>query len=300
MTTGIGFRGWIEAADAAGLDEPLVRDAARHPDRRARPQGARRDPGRRAHRRLGRGVRDERRDRGGAPRRGRRRAATSPCSTTAPARTVSTRRSPPPAPASAASSCTAGVRRRTRPSSTASVRGVAAGEIDAVVFTSAPGAHAWLEAADEAGVTDGCWRVAAGGVVVAAVGPITAKPLQDRGIEPLVPERGRLGALVRTLVGHYGRPAVGRPRRRPAPGAPRGRGARRSRAAAHPNGLEVLRLLAAAGGAVVPRDQVLAALPGDSPDPHAAEVAIARLRDATGSRQLIRTVVKRGYRLTVP
>ena len=39
---------------------------------------------------------------------------------------------------------------------------------------------------------------------MAAVGPITAKPLQDRGIEPLVPERGRLGALVRTLVGHYG------------------------------------------------------------------------------------------------
>ena len=31
--------------------------------------------------------------------------------------------------------------------------------------------------------------------------------------------------------------------------------------------------------------------------PHAAEVAIARLRDATGSRALIRTVVKRGYRL---
>ena len=53
----------------------------------------------------------------------------------------------------------------------------------------------------------------------------------------------------------------------------------------------------ASGAVVVPRDQVLAALPGDSQDPHAAEVAIARLRDATGSRQLIRTVVKRGYRL---
>ena len=44
---------------------------------------------------------------------------------------------------------------------------------------------------------------------------------------------------------------------------------------------------------------MLAALPGDSSDPHAAEVAVARLRDATGSRELIRTVVKRGYRLEV-
>ena len=31
----------------------------------------------------------------------------------------------------------------------------------------------------------------------------------------------------------------------------------------------------------------------------AAEVAIARLRQATGSRELVRTVVKRGYRLAV-
>ena len=35
-------------------------------------------------------------------------------------------------------------------------------------------------------------------------------------------------------------------------------------------------------------ENVLAALPGSSQDPHAAEVAIARLRDATGSRELIR------------
>ena len=59
---------------------------------------------------------------------------------------------------------------------------------------------------------------------MAAVGPITAKPLLERGIEPLVPDRGRLGSLVRALVGHYGglqalqtdrRPAAGAPRRRP-------------------------------------------------------------------------------------
>ena len=39
-------------------------------------------------------------------------------------------------------------------------------------------------------------------------------------------------------------------------------------------------------------------LPGDSTDPHAAEVAVARLRDV-GGRALVQTVVKRGYRLSV-
>lgn len=59
----------------------------------------------------------------------------------------------------------------------------------------------------------------------------------------------------------------------------------------------MLRCIAEGNGAVVSRDALLAALPGFSEDPHAVEVAIARLRDAAGSRALIRTVIKRGYRL---
>ena len=66
-----------------------------------------------------------------------------------------------------------------------------------------------------------------------------------------------------------------------------------------PTGIEVLRLLAEARGDVVTPAQVLAALPGESTDAHAAEVAIARLRQAAGTRDLVRTVVKRGYRLAV-
>jgi uroporphyrinogen-III synthase len=61
----------------------------------------------------------------------------------------------------------------------------------------------------------------------------------------------------------------------------------------------VLRLLADARGDVVTRSAVLDALPGTSKDEHAAEVAVARLREATGAKELIRTVVKRGYRLNV-
>jgi uroporphyrinogen-III synthase len=64
-----------------------------------------------------------------------------------------------------------------------------------------------------------------------------------------------------------------------------------------PSSLEVLRLLANAAGGVVARGEVLAALPGDSCDPHAAEVAVARLRESAGDRRLVQTVVKRGYRL---
>jgi uroporphyrinogen-III synthase len=135
-------------------------------------------------------------------------------------------------------------------------------------------------------------------MLAAAVGPITAKPLQAKGIEPIVPDRGRLGALVRALVGHYEQAqtaavttAVGRLQ------------VRRTVALlddhvlpVSPSGLEVLRLLASRGGDVVSRAEVLAVLPGESTDPHAAEVAIARLREVCG-RSLVQTVVKRGYRL---
>ena len=54
-----------------------------------------------------------------------------------------------------------------------------------------------------------------------------------------------------------------------------------------------------AGGGVVTREAILAVLPGASADPHAAEVAVARLRDGLGDRSLVRTVPRRGYRLEV-
>lgn len=184
---------------------------------------------------------------------------------------------------------------------TQSVRDSAAGEIDAVVFTSAPGAHAWLAAAESEGVLDGIVaRCASGCLVAAAVGPVTAVPLQDRGIEPIVPDRGRLGALVRRLVHHYEEAQTS------AVATVAGQLQVRRTVALldghvlplSPSGLAVLRLLAEARGEVVSRSAVLAVLPGDSTDPHAAEVAVGRLRDA-GGRTLVQTVVKRGYRLAL-
>jgi uroporphyrinogen-III synthase len=48
---------------------------------------------------------------------------------------------------------------------------------------------------------------------------------------------------------------------------------------------------------VVPRATLLRALPGQTADEHAVEMAVARLRAALGEPRLIETVVKRGYRL---
>lgn len=97
------------------------------------------------------------------------------------------------------------------------------------------------------------------------------------------------------------------PRREPAPFARTGAGTVRVHGSAallddeqlplSPSGLVLLRLLVEARGDVVSRAQILRVLPGDSADGHAAEVAVARLREALGHPDLVRTVVKRGYRL---
>jgi uroporphyrinogen-III synthase len=301
VTTGIGFRGWVEAADAAGLADDLVamlagtRIVARGPKARGAIQAA----GLQADWVAESETSSEILDLLLAEGVGGHRVAVQHHGAGADgldvelaaagadvASLVVYRWGPPPDPEALA----------------ASVRAAAAGEVDAVVFTSAPGAAAWLDAAAREGVLGAVVeRCSSGGMVTAAVGPVTAKPLQDSGITPLVPERGRLGALVRTLVAHYEAAQTSAVATIAGPLQ-----VRRTVALLDghvlplsPNGLEVLRLLADAGGDIVTREQVLAAIPGDSTDPHTAEVAIARLREVCG-RALVRTVVKRGYRLAVP
>ena len=66
-----------------------------------------------------------------------------------------------------------------------------------------------------------------------------------------------------------------------------------------PAQLALVRALARRPGACVSRDELLAALPGDGTDPHAVETAMGRLRRALGVPDLVTTVVKRGYRLTI-
>lgn len=299
VTTGIGFRAWVEAADAIGLAEPLLatlrraRLVARGPKARGAIQAAGLQADWVAESETSAEIAEVLLDEGVAGLRvavqhhGSGADGLDEAFTAAGAHVQSLvvyRWGPPPDPAALE----------------ASVRAAAAGELDTVVFTSAPGCAAWLAAADAAGV-DAALRgqFEARALVAAAVGPITARPLLDRGVEPLIPSRGRLGALVRTIVDHYGgvqtlETAAGRLQMRRRAAVLDGRVL-----ALSPTGIELLRLLADAGGDVVTPAQVLQSLPGESTDVHAAEVAIARLRQATGSRELVRTVVKRGYRLAV-
>ncbi len=173
-----------------------------------------------------------------------------------------------------------------------------AGQLDVVTFTSAPAAAAVLDAAanlgrhaDLVGAFDG------GGVLAAAVGPVTAGPLVAAGIVPVVPERFRLGALIRLVCDRLARDQVLRLR-----GAS-GEMELRGRALAvdgrevllGPTALLLFRRLAA-HDAVVSRRELLDCLPAGA-DAHTLEVAISRLRQTLGVPGLIGTVVKRGYRL---
>lgn len=180
-----------------------------------------------------------------------------------------------------------------------SVERTAAGLVDAVVFTSAPGVLAWLAAGTEHSLHEIHRRNHAGRLVLATVGPVTAAPLVDAGLAPLVPSRWRLGALVRELVTHYAD--------QPALETVAGSLAVRARVAVldgralplGPAGVALLADLAAAGGAVVPRERLQRLLPGGSSDGHAVDAAIARVREACGCKDLVRTVVKRGYALAL-
>ncbi|GAA3541130.1 uroporphyrinogen-III synthase [Amycolatopsis ultiminotia] len=86
------------------------------------------------------------------------------------------------------------------------IHDVLAGELEALVFTSAPAATNFLGLADDFGRgTELRSALREGTVVCACVGPMTAAPLETAGIRTLQPERQRLGALVKLLVATLGR-----------------------------------------------------------------------------------------------
>lgn len=174
---------------------------------------------------------------------------------------------------------------------------VAAAAFDAVMFTSAPAAIAWIAELERQGIADVVRSlVVQGRLLVAAVGPVTADPLVNAGLRPVFPDRSRMGALVRLVILTLGDEAH-------SVVTPSGVLHVRASAATldhsllplSPNGLAILRQLALHPGEVVSRDRLLDALPGDSADPHTAEVAVARLREALGPHPLVKTVIKRGY-----
>ncbi|MCX4448875.1 uroporphyrinogen-III synthase [Streptomyces sp. NBC_01789] len=176
----------------------------------------------------------------------------------------------------------------------------AARALDALTFTSAPAAASLLGRAEERGLLAEVVTALRGGVVPACVGPVTAVPLQARGIDTVQPERFRLGPLVQLIC----RELPARARTLPIAGH---RVEIRGHAvlvddklrAVPPAGMALLHTLARRPGWVVSRADLLRALPGSGTDEHAVETAMARLRAALGAPRLIQTVVKRGYRLAL-
>ena len=177
---------------------------------------------------------------------------------------------------------------------------VLAGCIDAVAFTSAPAAVSTLTRAAKRGLRRDLVDALRGPVVALCVGPVTAAPLEAADVPTVQPNRSRLGAMVRRLEAEM--PA--RARRLPVAGhllELRGQavlvdGELRPVA---PAGMALLRALAQQPGRVVSRAELLAALPGGSGDEHAVETGMTRLRAALGRGKLVQTVVKRGYRLSL-
>jgi uroporphyrinogen-III synthase len=174
------------------------------------------------------------------------------------------------------------------------------GTVDALSFTSAPAAASLLSRADKLGVLELLLRRLRREVFAACVGPVTAGPLVAQDVPTVQPDRSRIGALVRTLAETL--PA--RAPRWPVAGhvlEVRGHAAVVDGVlrAVPPTPMALLRLLAARPGRVVPRADLLAVMPAAGDDEHAVETAVARLRAALGAPRLVQTVVKRGYRLAL-
>src|SRR3954469_6108523 len=80
------------------------------------------------------------------------------------------------------------------------VAGIAEEKFDAVAFTSAPAVASVLLRATEMGIEDMVLSAFRTGVQAMCVGPVTARPLVRLGVPTSAPERMRLGALARHIT----------------------------------------------------------------------------------------------------
>ncbi|WP_417220898.1 uroporphyrinogen-III synthase [Arthrobacter sp.] len=173
-------------------------------------------------------------------------------------------------------------------------------QLDVVTFTSAPAVEALFTTATELGRFEALVESFGSDVVAAAVGPVTAQPLISAGIEPIVPNRFRMGALIRLVEEHLSthqvlgfETALGEVEIRGHSVTLAGRQALLS-----PAPMAIFRALADAGGAVLSRHELCQRLP-EASGTHALDMAMSRLRQNLPDPELITTVVKRGYRLNV-
>ena len=175
-------------------------------------------------------------------------------------------------------------------------------QVDALVFTSAPAVASTLARAKATGRREAVVSALRGDILVACVGTICAGPFGPYNVPCVIPERARIGALARSIavelparaqrivfesteVQVRGQAVVVDGDLRPIAPAP----------------MAVLKALAEQPGHVVSRQRLMTVLQRDNTpvQEHAVETAIGRLRTALGQPKLVQTVVKRGYRLAL-
>ncbi|WP_434318619.1 uroporphyrinogen-III synthase [Leifsonia sp. P73] len=180
------------------------------------------------------------------------------------------------------------------------VEAIASRQLDCVTFTSAPAVDGLLIAALARGRHAEVVEAFRSDVVAASVGPVTSAPLVSAGIEPLQPDRFRMGALIRLVCEQLEAESTRRVSTRHGEVELRGSVAVVAGTPVRltPTSLSLFRALVAANGAVVSRRELSVALDGGC-DEHAMEVSLSRLRQSLATPGLVATVVKRGYRLDV-
>lgn len=297
-TTGIGFRGWVEACETWGMAEPLLKamHSSRLMARGPKAKGAIRAAG----------LTEE----WSPPSESSAEVLDYLLRTGVHGLRVAIQLHGEPLPDFSAALRLAGaevvevpVYRWTEPEDVGAldrlIEAVAGRGVDAVTFTSAPAAAGLLDRAATTGTCTDLVQALRTDVLAMCVGPVTARPLMAKDIPTIWPERARIGAQVRKLTQEL-------PARFPLLHVAGHRMRLRGHAVlldgavrpVSPALMRVLRELARRPGQVRDRAELLTCL-GEDADAHAVETAVARLRTALGDPKIIQTVVKRGYRLAV-
>jgi uroporphyrinogen-III synthase len=174
-------------------------------------------------------------------------------------------------------------------------------QLDAITLTSAPAVINLFRLADDIGAAARLRHVLNESVQVVCVGPVSGETAEAQGVHTAAwPERGRLGLMVRALTDQLERRHIHLPMEQ-------GDMVLQGSALVHPDGVvhlsdrerAVLHLVARRPGAVISRTTLLREVWGDTQaDQHLIDVTMARLRrrlDPTSLRLV--TVPRRGYRL---
>lgn len=183
------------------------------------------------------------------------------------------------------------------------INAVIARQIDMVTFTAAPAVEAFLGVAGQYDRLEALIEALTNDVGSAVVGGVTAAPLREIGVEPIIPHRWRLGAMIRRVCQHLEERRTLSIQTRHGSMEIRGAQVRLAEVCGDPvhlapGLLSLLRALVRAEGAVIPREVLVEEL-GSCESAHALEMLVSRLRRALPVSGLIQTVVKRGYRLAV-